>query len=221
VRWQRPEHGLVPPAEFIPLAERTGLIKHISAYVLDAALRQLRAWLDAGLDLAIAMNLSARNLIETDLPDHLANLLSRHRIPAERLTLEITESALMAEPERALGILSRLSEMGVRLSIDDFGVAYSSLSHLSRLPVDEIKIDRSFVANMDTEAGDAFVVSSSIELARNLGLNTVAEGVETETTWNTLTGLGCDYAQGFYLAKPMPASEIHHWVAPSAGRPLA
>jgi diguanylate cyclase (GGDEF)-like protein len=212
VRWQRPEHGLVPPGEFIPLAEHTGLIKQLSAYVLDAAMRQLRGWLDAGLDLGVAVNLSARNLLEADLPDQIAELLIARRVPAERLILEITESTIMADPARALSVLTRLSEMGIRLSIDDFGVGYSSLSYLKRLPVDEIKIDRSFVAQMDDDEDDAFIVRSTIDLGRNLGLNVVAEGVETEAVWEELGELGCDYAQGWFLGRPMPAADLAQWL---------
>jgi diguanylate cyclase (GGDEF)-like protein len=218
VRWQRPEHGMVPPNEFIPLAEHTGLIKQLSAYVLDAALRQLRAWLDAGLDLGVAVNLSARNLLEADLPDQIASLLLARRVPAERLILEITESTIMADPGRALGVLTRLSAMGIRLSIDDFGVGYSSLSYLKRLPVDEIKIDRSFVAQMDDDEDDAFIVRSTIDLGRNLGLSVVAEGVETEAVWDELTELGCDYAQGWYLGRPMPAAELAAWLRANAAQ---
>jgi diguanylate cyclase (GGDEF)-like protein len=218
VRWQRPEHGMVPPAEFIPLAEHTGLIKQLSAYVLDVALRQLRLWLDAGLDLSVAVNLSARNLLEGDLPDHIADLLLRRGVPAERLILEITESTIMEDPQHAIAVLTRLSQMGVRLAIDDFGVGYSSLSYLKRLPVNEIKIDRTFVANMDSEENDAFIVRSTIDLGRNLGMHVVAEGVETEAVWNELGGLGCDYAQGWYLGKPMPAGEVLGWLERSGNR---
>ncbi len=223
VRWQRPEHGLVPPNDFIPLAEHTGLIKQLSAYVLDAALRQLRSWLDVGLDLGVAVNLSARNLLEADLPDQIAELLLRRGVPADRLVLEITESTIMADPPRAMSVLSRLSEMGIRLSIDDFGVGYSSLSYLKRLPVDELKIDRSFVAQMDSDEDDAFIVRSTIDLGRNLGLSVVAEGVETEAVWDELTELGCDYAQGWYLGRPMPAADLVDWMrsaAAQAGDPL-
>jgi diguanylate cyclase (GGDEF)-like protein len=218
VRWQRPEHGMVPPNEFIPLAEHTGLIKQLSAFVLDAALRQLRAWLDSGLDLVVAVNLSARNLLEADLPDQIAELLLARRVPAERLILEITESTIMADPARALGVLSRLSAMGIRLSIDDFGVGYSSLSYLKRLPVDEIKIDRSFVAQMDSDDDDAFIVRSTIDLGRNLGLSVVAEGVETEAVWNELGDLGCDYAQGWFLGRPMPAADLAGWLRDNAAK---
>jgi EAL domain-containing protein (putative c-di-GMP-specific phosphodiesterase class I) len=218
VRWQRPEHGMVPPNEFIPLAEHTGLIKQLSAYVLDASLRQLRAWLDAGLDLGVAVNLSARNLLEADLPDQISGLLVARRVPAERLILEITESTIMADPQRALGVLTRLSEMGIRLSVDDFGVGYSSLSYLKRLPVDEIKIDRSFVAQMADDEDDAFIVRSTIDLGRNLGLSVVAEGVETEAVWNELSELGCDYAQGWFLGRPMPAADLGDWLRVNAAQ---
>jgi diguanylate cyclase (GGDEF)-like protein len=218
VRWQRPEHGMVPPNEFIPLAEHTGLIKQLSAYVLDAALRQLRSWLDAGLDLGVAVNLSARNLLEADLPDHIANLLLARRVPAERLILEITESTIMADPERAVTVLSRLSEMGIRLSVDDFGVGYSSLSYLKRLPVNELKIDRSFVGQMDSDEDDAFIVRSTIDLGRNLGLSVVAEGVETEAVWEELGELGCDYAQGWFLGRAMPAAELAEWLRTHAAQ---
>ncbi|HEX6460036.1 MAG TPA: bifunctional diguanylate cyclase/phosphodiesterase [Thermoleophilaceae bacterium] len=218
VRWQRPEHGMVPPNEFIPLAEHTGLIKQLSAYVLDTALRQLRSWLDVGLDLSVAVNLSARNLLEADLPDQISHLLLARGVPAERLVIEITESTIMGDPERALAVLARLSEMGIRLSIDDFGVGYSSLSYLKRLPVDEIKIDRSFVANMDDDENDAFIVRSTIDLGRNLGLNVVAEGVETEAVWDELGELGCDYAQGWFLGRPMPAADLAGWLGSYAAR---
>jgi diguanylate cyclase (GGDEF)-like protein len=221
VRWERPGHGLLPPSGFIPLAERTGLIKQLSACVLDAALRQQRAWSDAGLDLTVAVNLSARNLLETDLPDLIAELLVRHGVPAEQLVLEITESAIVSDETHSVVVLSRLSELGVGLSIDDFGMGYSSLSRLRRLPVDEIKIDRSFVAHMDSEHGDALIVQSTIELAHNLGLRVVAEGVETEAIWDRLRELGCDYAQGYFVCKPIPADAMSEWMVDSAAAQAA
>jgi diguanylate cyclase len=183
--------------------------------VLDAALRQRRAWSDAGLDLTVAVNLSAGNLLETDLPDLIAELLARHGVAAGQLILEITESAIMSDETHSVDVLSRLSELGVRLSIDDFGMGYSSLSRLRRLPVDEIKIDRSFVAHMDSERGDALIVQSTIELAHNLGLRVGAEGVETETIWDRLGELGCDYAQGYFLCKPIPRDEMSEWMVDS------
>jgi diguanylate cyclase (GGDEF)-like protein len=215
VRWERPGHGLLPPCEFIPLAERTGLIKQLSGCVLDAALRQARGWAEAGLEMTVAVNLSARNLLVADLPDLVAELLRRHGVPAGQLILEITESAIMSDETRSVGVLSRLSELGVGLSMDDFGMGYSSLSHLRRLPVDEIKIDRSFVARMESEREDALIVQSTIELAHNLGLRVVAEGVETEGTWMTLAELGCDHAQGYFLCRPVPPAELWQWLADS------
>jgi diguanylate cyclase (GGDEF)-like protein len=215
VRWERPGHGLQPPSEFIPLAERTGLIKQLSVSVLDAALRQVRAWIDEGMDLTVAVNLSARNLLEADLPETVAGLLADHGVAAHRLILEITESAVMSDETHSMEVLVRLSELGVCLSIDDFGTGYSSLSRLRRLPVDEIKIDRSFVAHMDRERGDALIVQSTVELAHNLGLRVVAEGVETEPIWNALRQLGCDYAQGYFLCRPMAPGDLRAWLAPA------
>jgi predicted signal transduction protein with EAL and GGDEF domain len=153
VRWEHPVRGLVPPMDFIPLAEHTGLIKPLSAWVLDEALRQCREWADQGIDLSVAVNVSVRNLLDDDLPRDIAGLLDRHRVPAGRLLVEITESTIMADPARALEVLSRLSDMGVGLAIDDFGTGYSSLTYLKRLPVDELKIDRSFVGNMAADEG--------------------------------------------------------------------
>ena len=222
VRWERPEHGLQPPSEFIPLAERTGLIKQLSVNVLDAALRQQRAWADAGRDLTMAVNLSARNLLEDDLPEAVAKLLADHDVPADRLILEITESAIMSDETHSMDVLVRLSELGVCLSIDDYGTGYSSLSRLRRLPVDEIKVDRSFVAHMDHERGDALIVQSTVELAHNLGLRVVAEGVETEAIWNALRELGCDYAQGYFLCKPMGPDALCAWLGQAGtGTPVA
>ena len=222
VRWERPGHGLQPPSEFIPLAERTGLIKQLSVSVLDTALRQMRAWADSGRDLTVAVNLSARNLLEDDLPETVAGLLADHGVPAGRLILEITESAIMSDETHSMDVLVRLSELGVCLSIDDFGTGYSSLSRLRRLPVDEIKIDRSFVAHMDRERGDALIVQSTIELAHNLGLRVVAEGVETKAIWDALRELGCDYAQGYFLRKPMPPDELCAWLGQAGtGTPVA
>ena len=212
VRWERPGHGLQPPSEFIPLAERTGLIKQLSVSVLDTALRQTRAWAETGRSLTVAVNLSARNLLEDDLPETVAGLLADHGVPAGRLILEITESAIMSDETHSMDVLVRLSELGVCLSIDDFGTGYSSLSRLRRLPVDEIKIDRSFVAHMDRERGDALIVQSTVELAHNLGLRVVAEGVETKAIWDALRELGCDYAQGYFLRKPMPPDELCAWL---------
>jgi diguanylate cyclase (GGDEF)-like protein len=212
VRWAHPERGIVPPGEFIPLAEHTGLIKQLSSYVLTAAVRQCAEWRAEGIDLAVAVNLSARNLADAQLPDEIAALLAQWDVPAGRLCVEITESTIMAEPERAMQVLSRLSAMGVQLAIDDFGTGYSSLAYLKRLDVDEIKIDRTFVGEMDTDEDDATIVRSTIDLARNLGLRVVAEGVETQEVWDQLTALGCDFAQGFFLSRPLPPADLAAWL---------
>ena len=212
VRWNHPVRGLVAPDEFIPLAQQTALIKPLTLYVIDEALRQCRAWLDDGLRLAIAVNLSARNLVDGDLPTQVAGLLERWNIDPCLLELEITESAMLTDPPRTTLILEGLAAMGVRLSIDDFGTGYSSLASLKRMPVSEIKVDRSFVMSMDTDEDDAAIVRCTIDLARNLGLDVVAEGVETELAWNRLKELGCTAAQGYYLSRAVPAPELQAWL---------
>ena len=212
LRWNHPIRGLVPPDDFIPMAQQTGLIKPLTLYVIDEALRQCRSWLDDGLRLAIAVNLSARNLVDADFPTQVAGLLDRWDVEPGLLEFEITESAMLADPTRTKQILERLSVMGIRLSIDDFGTGYSSLSYLKRLPVSEIKIDRSFVMSMEQDEDDATIVRSTIDLGRNLGLDVVAEGVESEQVWNRLKALGCTAAQGYYLSRPVPAPELRNWL---------
>ena len=213
LRWQHPQRGLVPPDEFIPMAQQTGLIKPLTLYVVDAALRQCRDWLDAELRLAIAVNLSARNLVDAGFPDQVAGLLERWDIEPALLEFEITESAMLTDPGRTRLVLERLSDRGLRLSLDDFGTGYSSLAYLKRLPVSEIKVDRSFVMNMDQDEDDATIVRSTIDLGRNLGLDVVAEGVENEQVWDSLRALGCTAAQGYYLSRPVPAQELRVWLA--------
>jgi len=212
VRWNHPEYGMIPPDEFIPLAEHTGLIRPLTSWVLDEAVRQARMWSDRGIPLSMAVNLSVRSLMDGALPDEVAATLERASMDAHSLTLEITESTIMADPNRAIGILTRLSDFGVALSIDDFGTGYSSLAYLKRLPVDEVKVDRSFVMNMATDQDDAVIVRSTVDLARNLGLRVVAEGVEDDVTWDRLRHLGCDAVQGYYLARPMPAPQLTPWL---------
>ncbi len=212
LRWEHPERGLLAPDSFIPLAEHTGLIEPLTQYVLESALHQCRNWIDANLDLSVAVNLSVRNLLDPLLPDKVATMLRKWGVPPSRLKLEITESIIMADPKRATATLDRLSSMGVELSIDDFGTGYSSLSHLKRLPVDEIKIDKSFVMNMDDDENDSVIVRSTIDLGRNLGLKVVAEGVESEAVWAALGQMGCDQAQGFLRSRPRPASELTEWL---------
>jgi diguanylate cyclase (GGDEF)-like protein len=212
VRWEHPERGLLEPVEFIPTAEHTGLIRQLTRYVIAAALAQLRAWHDAGLDLTVAVNLSARDLLDLELPDRIAALLVQYDLPAERLSLEITESVLLEDPVRARVVVDRLAQMGVRLAIDDFGTGYSSLAYLERLPVDEIKIDKSFVLKMAVDENDAVIVRSIVDLGHNLGLRVVAEGVEETPVFSFLRELGCDLAQGYLLSRPLPAADIAGFV---------
>jgi diguanylate cyclase (GGDEF)-like protein/PAS domain S-box-containing protein len=212
LRWIHPDRGLVLPDDFIPVAQQTGLVKPLTLYVIDEALRQSRAWQEEGLELSIAVNLSSRNLLDVEFPNHVHGLLERWNVDPTLLEFEITESTMLADPARTKFILQRLSAMGVRLSIDDFGTGYSSLSYLKRLPVNEIKIDRSFVMNMDKDEDDATIVRSTIDLARNLGLQVVAEGVESKQTWDRLRALGCTFAQGYHLSRPVPAPELRSWL---------
>ena len=222
VRWSHPEHGHIPPDEFIPLAEHTGMIRMLTLFVLEEALKQCRSWQDEGLQLGVAVNLSVRNLYDPSFADEVARLLGKWRVEPHMLELEITESVIMADPMRAMAVLARLSALGVGLSLDDFGVGYSSLAYLKKLPVTEIKIDKSFVMNICSDESDALIVRSTIGLARSLGLRVVAEGVETEEAWARLVALGCDVAQGHHLCRPQPADELGRWLAtvPIASGPL-
>ena len=220
VRWQHPTHGLIPPGEFIPLAERTGLIEPLTHFVLDAALHQCRDWRQAGHELSVAVNLSARRLLDLDFPDEVAATLATWEIPARLLVVEITESTIMADPTHAMQILGRLNQMGVQLSIDDFGTGYSSMAYLKNLPVHELKIDRSFVGQMTTDSRDAVIVRSTVDLGRNLGLRVVAEGVEDQATWQALAALGCDAVQGYYISRPVPAEDLISWLE-QQGAPAA
>jgi len=212
VRWQHPTRGLVPPMQFIPFAEQTGFIRMLSAWVLAGAARFARQAADAGLTLRLSVNLSTRDLMDQDLPAKIEALMTPLRVPPASLCLEITESAIMDDPERALSTLEHLHAMGFKLSIDDFGTGYSSLAYLKRLPVDELKIDKSFVMAMERDLDDARIVRSTIELAHNLGLSVVAEGLETLKAWAMLAKLGCDEGQGYYIGKPMPQEQFIAWV---------
>ena len=212
LRWHHREMGFIAPDEFIPLAERTGLIVPLTAYVVDRALAQVAEWSREGLDVGVAVNISVRNLLDSDLPDEIGALLVRNGVEPRRLTLEITESSVMADPSRAVDILERLSRIGIRLSVDDFGTGYSSLTYLKRLPVDEVKIDKSFVMSMATDAGDAAIVRSIIDLGVSLGLVVVAEGVEDSASWERLAELGCDVIQGYALCRPGPGGDLTRWL---------
>ncbi|MCU1589449.1 MAG: Diguanylate cyclase protein [Frankiales bacterium] len=207
-RWNCPGRGLVQPADFIPLAEGTGLIGPLTEHVLHLALAQCRVWMDDGLALPIAVNLSARNLLETDLADRVGAALAQHGVPAELLVLEITESAVVEDPVRAEQIVRALVGLGVRIAIDDFGTGYSSMAALTRLPLDCLKVDRSFVADLDTDGPGAVIVTASIRLAHDLGMRVVAEGVETPAQLDRLGELGCDVVQGYLLARPLPAGDV-------------
>jgi EAL domain-containing protein (putative c-di-GMP-specific phosphodiesterase class I) len=216
VRWQHPQYGFVPPGEFIGPAERTGLIRPLTLWVIDEAMRQARAWREKGLPLVIAVNLSARNLHDPELLQQLSGRIRSDGLEPSQFQMEITESAIMLDPERALQNVRLLKSLGFGFSIDDFGTGYSSLSYLSRLPVSEIKIDRSFVIGMGNNRDDAVIVRSTIELAHNLGLAVVAEGVENKQLWDELADLGCDAAQGYYMSRPLPVEELTAWLATSA-----
>ena len=211
-RWQHPVHGLLGPLEFIPAAESTGIILPLTLHILDLALSQLREWRDQGQHFAVAVNLSPRCLADPQLPGKVSELLDRYTIPAGCLELEITENTLAHDPERALETLVQLDAMGVRISIDDFGTGYSSMSYLKRLPVSELKVDRSFVAEMVTDADDEMLVRSVIDLGHNLGLTVVAEGVEDEATLAALTRAGCDVAQGYHFSRPLSPQAMAVWM---------
>jgi EAL domain-containing protein (putative c-di-GMP-specific phosphodiesterase class I) len=212
VRWLHPDQGLLPPGEFVPLAEQTGLIKPLTSFVLRTALEQLSAWQRAGHDLSIAVNISERSLLDPEFPAEVARLLGKSGILADHLELEITEGTIMADPERAAGVLRRLDALGVRLSIDDFGTGYSSLSRLRELPIDEIKIDRSFAARIEADDRDVAIMRSTIELGHNLGCSVVAEGLETAAALERVASLGCDTGQGFHIARPLDARSLTEWL---------
>jgi predicted signal transduction protein with EAL and GGDEF domain len=214
LRWHHPAHGLLGPASFIPEVERIEMIEPVTKWVLNEALRQQRVWHDQGIDLTMAVNISARSLgSSSDLPEIVAELIEAWGTPPDRLTLELTEGALIEAA--APGILTRLHDMGQNLSIDDFGTGYSSLAYLQRLPVDELKIDRSFVMRLGAASDDAVIVRSTIDLAHNLGLSVVAEGVEDELAMEVLSAYGCDSAQGYFFSRPCPADELTAWLSVS------
>lgn len=214
LRWQHPKKGLVSPDEFIPIAEQTGLIRPLTYCMIAEVLQQMSCWLDEGVDCGvIAINLSVFNLQDPVFPEELERLLHQYDIPANRLMLEITESAMMADPARALNILERLHHMDLMLAIDDFGTGFSSLAYLKQLPVSKLKIDKSFVMEMTTDDNDAIIVHSTIDLAHHLGLKVVAEGVENEEVMGLLAILQCDFVQGYHIHAPMPLADFNQWLA--------
>jgi len=213
VRWQHPERGLLAPDAFIPVAEHTGMIRALTAHVLDTALEQCRRWQDEGLELGVAVNITGRDLLDLRFADEVEALLHKWNIDPCYLELEITENTVLADPARARAVLLALSDLGVRLAIDDFGSGNSSLAYLKRLPINVLKIDKSFVLQMEASDDDAVIVRSTIDLGHNLGLRVVAEGVETGWAWGQLRELGCDVAQGYYLGRPAPAEALRDLLA--------
>jgi diguanylate cyclase (GGDEF)-like protein/PAS domain S-box-containing protein len=211
VRWQHPTLGLIMPDDFVPMAEHTGLIRSLTRYVLDASLAEEHRWIDAGRPLPISVNLSARNLLEERLVEQVIDSLRKHQVPPELLELEITESSIVTDPTNARHLLGRLRALGVRVSIDDFGAGFTSLAVLKNLPIDELKIDRSFVTDMVRQPSDALIVRSVVQLSHNLGLTAVAEGVEDEHVLAAVKAMGCDTVQGYHFSKPLSATEFEAW----------
>jgi diguanylate cyclase (GGDEF)-like protein len=219
VRWIHPERGFMPPDDFIPLAEQTGNIQKLTEWALETAIAQSKVWQDAGIDIIVAINLSARDLTNRRLPDQIGKLLETHGIAAQRIVLEITESAIMEDKDNAMAVLTALHKMGHTLSIDDYGTGYSSMAYLKALPVQEIKIDKSFVLNLATNKEDEILVRSTIDLGHNLGLKVTAEGVEDEESLNILNKYGCDTGQGYFISRPMPVEDIEAFYRESRWSP--
>jgi len=213
IRWNHPERGVVAPDDFIPLVEKTVLLGPLTSYVMENVMRQWRAWADDGMAIPIAINLSPRSLLDRQLPENVGRLLERYSMAPSFLRMELTENFLMSDSARSNAVLSQLSQVGISLSIDDFGTGYSSLSHLKQLPIDEIKIDRSFVMDMHEDGNDYMIVRATVDLGKNLGLRIVAEGVEDRETFDRLADFGCDEAQGFYIARPMNLAEFGRWLS--------
>jgi diguanylate cyclase (GGDEF)-like protein len=218
IRWKHPARGDVPPGVLLPIAERTGLMPELTLWVLDRAVAQAAAWRRAGLDIRMAVNVSAIVLVDATLPDRIAETLKRHALTSDSLVIEVTEDAVMRDPRRAIDILGRIKASGAEIAVDDFGTGQSSLEQLKNVPADELKLDRSFVLGMADDAHDAAIVGSVVGLGRALGLRVIAEGVETPQVWQRLAELGCDVAQGFGLARPMPAAQFERWAKEPSDR---
>jgi diguanylate cyclase (GGDEF)-like protein len=212
VRWQHPKHGFISPDEFIPMAERTRVIKHLTSWVLKQAFKQCAEWRQRGWELIISVNLSAKDLHDPELPDVMAGVAAAANIKPGWMMLEITESSIMTDPERAMEVIQRLHEMGYKLSIDDFGTGYSSLAYLKRMPLTELKIDKSFVVDLLKSENDAVIVKATINLAHNLGLQVTAEGVETQEVMDKLSSYQCDLAQGYLFSKPISFDDFGAWL---------
>jgi len=216
IRWKHDEHGFISPEKFIPLAEQTGLIQTLTEWILEQALTQCAEWHANNINIGVSVNLSAYSLNDIDLIDTVHHALVEAKIEPQWLTLELTETAIMSDANRALNTLSRLNAMGVRLSVDDFGTGYSSLAYLKRFPVNEIKIDKSFVIDMLNDVSDAVIVRSTIDLAHNMGMKVVAEGIESQGAWDKLAELGCNLGQGYHMCRPCPAADFEKWVHESS-----
>jgi diguanylate cyclase len=216
VRWCHPIYGPLQPGRFIPLAERSGMINDVTDWVVDTAAGQARKWLDAGREIPVAVNVSARTLHDPELRDRIERTLRRWDLPPRLLKLEITESTVMAHSGRARETLERLSSLGIALIVDDFGTGYSSFAYLKHLPVAELKVDRTLIRDMLVDEKDAAIVRSIVDLAHNLGMRVVAEGIEDEAVWRQLGDLGCDRGQGYYLGRPMAAEQLDAWLATSS-----
>jgi diguanylate cyclase (GGDEF)-like protein len=212
LRWDHPVRGPIPPASFIPVVETTGLIDELTFHVLRLALAQQSRWVSQGIELPVAVNISARSLLDPRFPERVEQILAEQGLPARSLILELTETSMMVNPDAAVAILTRLAEQGIRLSIDDFGTGYSSMSYLKRLPVSELKIDRSFVMDLPRNEDNAVLIQSAVDLGHNLGLNVVAEGVEDEATLQRLREMGCDLAQGYHISRPASPEALHAWI---------
>jgi EAL domain-containing protein (putative c-di-GMP-specific phosphodiesterase class I) len=215
LRWEHPKRGFIPPGEFIPFAEQTGYIKVLTRWVLEETIRQCGRWRANGFPIRVSVNISARDLSNRDLPEVIAQLLLQSGTPAELLCLEITESGFMEDPLHARSVMQRLHDLGVKLSIDDYGTGYSSLAYIAQLPVHELKIDRSFISRMSEDAMTTTIVRSTIELGHSLGLNVVAEGVEDEMGLKALKQYGCDHLQGYFFSPPMPPAKLEEWLRTS------
>ena len=212
VRWQHPSLGMIPPDSFIHIAEQTGQIKALTRWVFTTALAQFNTWRTLGLDLNIAINIAANNLKEADFHQFICQSLMSANVPSEKVTLEVTESSVVEDPESAIKLLSEFKSHGMKISIDDYGTGYSSLAQLKQLPVHELKIDKSFIQCLEHDEDDQIIVRSTIELAHNMGLHVVAEGIEDEFSLNWLADHGCELAQGYYISKPKPATELTPWL---------
>jgi EAL domain-containing protein (putative c-di-GMP-specific phosphodiesterase class I) len=213
VRWQHPQRGLVPPMDFVPFAEKTGLVQPLTKWVLATALKQAATWFRGGHFIPVSVNISMRDLVDPEFPRTVSTLLRDNEVEPSWVRLEITESIIMSKPEQAINTLSQLRKLGVRLAVDDFGTGYSSLAYLDRLPIQEIKIDKSFVSAMAGEVGRTSIVRASIDLGHSLRLESVAEGVEDARTWDVLAALACDMAQGYFISRPLLAEEVLPWLA--------